>query len=114
MLDVNILTQSQSAAHKCRCSGDQVFEGEYVKLFGFVVQRRRARESVRERAKEVHPNCVLLVNQLQQGLAVSGIRVDVMQGKGRRERLRNRLEYMHDQVDVVQVARLGRRPRTRS
>jgi hypothetical protein len=74
-----------------------------VKRAGFVVQRRRARESIPERPKEVHPNCSLFVNQLQQGLAFNRVRVNVMQEKRRRDRLGNCRESMHDEVDVVQV-----------
>jgi hypothetical protein len=74
-----------------------------VERTGLVVQGRRARESIPERPKQVHSNCGRFVNQLQEGLAFNRIRVDMVQEKGRRNRLRNRPESIYDQVDVVQV-----------
>jgi hypothetical protein len=74
-----------------------------VERTGLVVQRRRARESIPERPKEVHSNCGRFVNQLQEGLAFNRIRVDMVQEKGPRDRLGNRPESIYDQVDVVQV-----------
>jgi len=70
---------------------------------GFVVQRRRARQGIPERSKEIHPNRRCFVNELQESLAFNRIRVNMMQKKGRRDRLWNRTECSHDEVDVVQV-----------
>jgi hypothetical protein len=74
-----------------------------VERTGLVVQRRRARASIPERPKQVHSNCGRFVNQLQEGFPFNRIRVDMVQEKGRRDRLGDRPESIYDQVDVVQV-----------
>ena len=63
------------------------FDGQYVERTGLVVQRRRAREGIPERPKEVHSNGGGFVNQLQQGLAFNCIGVDMMQKEGPRDRV---------------------------
>jgi hypothetical protein len=70
---------------------------------GLAVQRRRTRASIPERPKEVHSNCGPFVNQLQENPAFNRIGMDMVQEKGRGDRLRDRAESIYDQVDVVQV-----------
>jgi hypothetical protein len=103
VLGVDCLAPPKGAAHERRRPGHQVFDGQYAERTGLVVQCRRARERFPERPKEVHSNRGRFVNQLQQGLAFSRIRVDMVQEKGRRDRLGNRSEPVYDQIDVVQV-----------
>ena len=65
MLAVNFLAPSKGAAHQRSCPGHQVFDRQYVERAGLMAKRRRAREGIPERSKEVHPNRGRFVNQLQ-------------------------------------------------
>jgi hypothetical protein len=103
MSGVNCLAPPKGAAHQSRCSGHQVFAGQYMGRTGLVVQRRRARHGIPGRSKKVHTYCRRFVNQLQKSFTFSRIRVDMMQKKGRRDRFGNRAESTNDEVDIVHV-----------
>ncbi|HWK09546.1 MAG TPA: hypothetical protein VNR64_05825 [Vicinamibacterales bacterium] len=104
VLGVNRLAPLKSAAHQRRCPCHQVFDRHDEEATGLVVQRRRARQRIYERSKEVDSNGGRFVNELQQRLTFNRIRVDMVEKERRGDRFGNRVESMHDEIDVVQVA----------
>jgi hypothetical protein len=65
---------------------------------------------VPERSEQVYPHSVSFVDQLEQSLTFSSIWVDMIQEKRGRDRCRNRLEPVHDQVDVAEPLPFRRTP----
>ena len=101
VLDVDALSPSEATADQCGGSGYQVFDGKHIELPPFIVQLDSARQRAPESVKQIDANRALLVDQLQQCLAVDGSRVYVMWEERRGKRSWNRCEVLHDEVDVV-------------
>jgi hypothetical protein len=110
VLDVNLSTLSKRAAHQSRGSGHKVFDRQDVERTSLVVQHVCAAKRVPERSEQVHPHSVWFVDQLEEGFTFSSIWVDMIQEKRRRDRRGNRLEPVHDEIDVAEPLPFSRTP----